>query len=274
MEDLVKDLREAYNILKEEINEDKIHQFRKFFKRFKAIYLIDSENSIPIKLKTFYKLAGDVRDIQILNKFETIYNKPKTSYSFKLIEKFLIENPEINLPSSLVYPNKDVILEYVIFNIRYGLKTEKFYSIEDVHKLRKTVKKLLFLIRIYGFKDLGEILLEKAEENLGEWHDRQINLDKIPELSKECYNYMQDGLENIRILKRFQCMDCGISTFHDDKNYYMLNNDLWKSIVPNIDGMLCIHCVEERLGRKVKYDDFSDVPLNHHWNGYVQQLKD
>ncbi|KRQ28153.1 hypothetical protein BKG80_06610 [Mycobacteroides chelonae] len=44
--------------------------------------------------------------------------------------------------------------------------------------------------------------------------------------------------------------------------YYMLQNDVWAQANPDIDGHLCIACVEERLGRSLTAADFTDSPIN------------
>lgn len=60
----------------------------------------------------------------------------------------------------------------------------------------------------------------------------------------------------------FLCLDCGIDTGEID-HYYMIHDELWLSVNPNSEGMLCYPCLEERLGRKLTYDDFKDVPLTY-----------
>ncbi len=59
--------------------------------------------------------------------------------------------------------------------------------------------------------------------------------------------------------KNFYCIDCKKDTWYE---YYTVNNRLWKKINPKISGMLCIGCVETRLGRKLKKADFADKPIN------------
>ncbi|MCK5793096.1 MAG: hypothetical protein KAH12_00200, partial [Anaerolineales bacterium] len=41
-----------------------------------------------------------------------------------------------------------------------------------------------------------------------------------------------------------------------------LTNEVWKEVVPDLTGMLCINCVELRLGRQLWPEDFMDAPLN------------
>lgn len=60
---------------------------------------------------------------------------------------------------------------------------------------------------------------------------------------------------------RLKCMDCDVHTVDIDE-YYMLKKEIWLSIVPEDRGMLCISCVDKRLGRKLTPEDFSDCLLN------------
>jgi hypothetical protein len=62
----------------------------------------------------------------------------------------------------------------------------------------------------------------------------------------------------------FECIDCGINTLFGEE-YYMLTEDVWQHEL-GLDtgaGMLCIGCVESRLGRTLNNADFADVPLNY-----------
>lgn len=62
----------------------------------------------------------------------------------------------------------------------------------------------------------------------------------------------------------FQCNDCGVCTLHINE-YYMVHNGLWEVATEDMysDGMLCIGCLEARLGGKLTADDFTDAPINH-----------
>lgn len=58
------------------------------------------------------------------------------------------------------------------------------------------------------------------------------------------------------------CLDCGVDTFHIAE-YYMVQDVLWDEVNPDVEGMLCIGCLEKRLGRILQPSDFpSSVPLN------------
>lgn len=59
----------------------------------------------------------------------------------------------------------------------------------------------------------------------------------------------------------FDCMDCGSNTLHLNE-YYMVHKELWLTANPQDRGMLCIGCLETRLGRKLGSSDFTDAPVN------------
>lgn len=65
--------------------------------------------------------------------------------------------------------------------------------------------------------------------------------------------------------QEFECLDCGINTLLI-REYYMLTEEVWTSLFPSGDsceGMLCISCVETRLGRVLRPEDFPKYPVNH-----------
>lgn len=62
---------------------------------------------------------------------------------------------------------------------------------------------------------------------------------------------------------RYRCMDCGIDSDAIGE-FYMVKREVWATAVPTFerDGMLCIGCLEKRLGRELTPKDFTDCPLN------------
>src|SRR5262249_12557684 len=67
--------------------------------------------------------------------------------------------------------------------------------------------------------------------------------------------------ETIRILdddpvRNPICMDCGVNLDAIEEDI-MLVDDGWLAAVPTERGMLCIGCLELRLGRKLRRDDFT-----------------
>lgn len=58
------------------------------------------------------------------------------------------------------------------------------------------------------------------------------------------------------------CVDCKVDTLIIGE-YYMLHHSVWEDTGLGLyDGMLCIGCVENRIGRQLTSDDFSNFPIN------------
>ena len=97
---------------------------------------------------------------------------------------------------------------------------------------------------------------------------------------------MTEEMKNMEKKKKLRniCRDCGTmvgrcrptvgpATFNVS---YMLEKDLWTSIINNEDGstkgQLCIICAQVRLGRKLKPSDFTAVPLNLRPRGILSMM--
>jgi hypothetical protein len=56
----------------------------------------------------------------------------------------------------------------------------------------------------------------------------------------------------------FECLDCGRDT-NAINEYYMVKYDVWKQATgDNPNGMLCIGCLEQRIGRHLQRSDFTE----------------
>lgn len=76
------------------------------------------------------------------------------------------------------------------------------------------------------------------------------------------------------VKKRFLCRDCGICT-HEINEYYMVLNEVWlESGLKKYDGMLCIGCLEARLGRKLEHKDFISCRINVEYEKMSPRLLD
>lgn len=60
----------------------------------------------------------------------------------------------------------------------------------------------------------------------------------------------------------FACMDCPEDTQGGD--YYMVHKELWEQVHPSYFGMLCLPCLESRVGRGLQMSDFTTAPINYH----------
>lgn len=56
--------------------------------------------------------------------------------------------------------------------------------------------------------------------------------------------------------RRLDCLDCGIDTYVIGEYPYHLRDELWHAVVPGGRGMLCLGCLEVRLGRPLRQKDF------------------
>ncbi len=74
-------------------------------------------------------------------------------------------------------------------------------------------------------------------------HDRLIRLG---------FTYTEN-----KAISPLPCNDCNIDTRFINE-YYMVNDDVWLKAVPGKKGILCIGCLEHRLGRELKPRDFSE----------------
>jgi hypothetical protein len=62
---------------------------------------------------------------------------------------------------------------------------------------------------------------------------------------------------------RFLCLDCQLDTGQANE-YFMLRDDVWALTgLSSQDGMLCIGCIERRIGRRLERADFAAVKMNH-----------
>jgi hypothetical protein len=66
-------------------------------------------------------------------------------------------------------------------------------------------------------------------------------------------------------MTQLPCSDCGADTTPVTRHgceYYMVTADVWESAKIEMQGILCIGCLENRLGRRLQPCDFSTAPVN------------
>lgn len=62
----------------------------------------------------------------------------------------------------------------------------------------------------------------------------------------------------------FICRDCLVNT-KDLGEYYMVHDHLWDSVMRTGSqkrSLLCVGCLETRLGRELTAEDFTEFPIN------------
>lgn len=70
---------------------------------------------------------------------------------------------------------------------------------------------------------------------------------------------------------KWLCKDCGKDCYVDEKDYYMVTFELWKKHGVG-EGMLCMDCMEQRLGHKLTKADILPCPLNECYNPYTMAI--
>jgi hypothetical protein len=72
------------------------------------------------------------------------------------------------------------------------------------------------------------------------------------------------GGERKRDMQYGLCRDCGADTrMPGADHYYSVHDHIWQqSGLPALGGMLCIPCLEQRIGRVLRAADFADVLIN------------
>ena len=67
------------------------------------------------------------------------------------------------------------------------------------------------------------------------------------------------------------CKDCKKDCFIDDKDYYMIQNELWNKHGVG-EGMLCMDCIEERIGHPLTKEDILSCILTRSHNPYTSEI--
>ena len=61
---------------------------------------------------------------------------------------------------------------------------------------------------------------------------------------------------------RFLCLDCKVDTGKAREFYYLVPKT-WRAAHDSISGMLCVGCIETRLGRTLTPSDFTNATINN-----------
>lgn len=104
----------------------------------------------------------------------------------------------------------------------------------------------------YPLKDVVETIYETMENKISDG-----GLDSENLTLKEIKKVLEDSVD---LFENRLCMDCGMNTLPTE--YYMVNDEVWYTAVPEGKGMLCIGCLESRLGRSLNQNDFTDALIN------------
>jgi len=60
---------------------------------------------------------------------------------------------------------------------------------------------------------------------------------------------------------KWDCVDCDTNTSYE---HYFVKNEIWHGLAKMTEvGMLCVGCIELRIGRKLSPEDFTDAHINN-----------
>ena len=90
-------------------------------------------------------------------------------------------------------------------------------------------------------------------------------LAQNPQLHKHIVSHSLSGDDN------WLCKDCGKDCFIDSRDYYMVTHDIWENKGVGT-GMLCMDCMEDRIGHKLTKNDILPCPLTEHFNPYTKVI--
>jgi hypothetical protein len=93
------------------------------------------------------------------------------------------------------------------------------------------------------------------------WSIDPEECEELLDLPSETQEALIEAWENLLLdlgQSAFHCEDCGESTADE---YYMVQDALWDAHGVG-QGMLCIGCLEARLGRRLRAADFTDCLAN------------
>lgn len=61
---------------------------------------------------------------------------------------------------------------------------------------------------------------------------------------------------------KWKCLGCRIDTGKAHEHYFV-KTEVWLLAHSSIRGMLCVGCLEDRIGRTLTKDDFTDAHINN-----------
>jgi CHAD domain-containing protein len=237
--DLLKSIEQDISICIKDKKPECLHHLRVNIKKINAIFSF-SENLYKEKyntatLKSVYKKAGKIREIQVTIHLSGLFRAPSTELIKQLKRKeniltrqFIEYGPQyarlirhfsktVCLPEKL--PGKTKIAEYFKKEKQKANKKLKYKDREDLHQYRAKIKRLLYVYNVLPDKiqkeiELNEEEINRQQEKLGAWHDtysainyllnEQFSINtaeyviKLKEKEKRQFNSLLKNLANNR----------------------------------------------------------------------------
>lgn len=102
--------------------------------------------------------------------------------------------------------------------------------------------------------------MPRKSGTLADYSSPQAGIDAMRRRSIACESERSAhaAANNLPDVRRLVCRDCNC---HDEG--YMVEDHVWQEAHPEgRKGLLCLHCLEERLGRPLEAEDFTNALIN------------
>jgi hypothetical protein len=123
-----------------------------------------------------------------------------------------------------------------------------------VHELVEGGVDRIALNKTLGILRASDNPLEKMERLENFWWEISYREELIAKL-EALPTMSQVELDAVRWFD--ECLDCRVRAWVDLHEDFYVHDHVWRQAVPDGEGMLCIGCLETRLGRKLMRDDFT-----------------
>ena len=93
----------------------------------------------------------------------------------------------------------------------------------------------------------------------------------MKKLKRDWSRRLENDHRNEEQREHWKCRDCGKDCFINPKDYYMILTSLW-DVFGVGNGMLCMDCMEDRLGHKLREEDILLCPVTEWMNPYTKKI--
>ena len=106
------------------------------------------------------------------------------------------------------------------------------------------------------------VALQEWSQRVSEWPDGGgIGLLGLSEHQERV-----KGLITVAARNAGACKDClTLSSEWDAGDYVMLKDPVWNRVCDDPEDLICLPCIETRLGRPVGIEDLTSAPINKAW---------
>lgn len=137
----------------------------------------------------------------------------------------------------------------------------------EIIPIAVTDDELRLIVDLLG--DRQDEMREDLSEADGSAEEREYAHEKYKEVS-DLHGRLNRSLRDHYCC----CVDCSVNTSYIEEYYNVLDHVWAETGLRPDDGMLCIRCLEARIGRKLTPADFSDAPVNQGFFGLSDTFKD